>query len=155
MHRHTTCTGAAAVEVCCSALRPLECAITVCLCCLQDGVLQLSAGLLSALSAWVKRAAAGKEERSQAESKLAASLLATFGQHGPAPAPGIAAGPVSARCDPEPELRLVAARPLVSVSAHSSWWQHMPAAAGRSADADMRLMLPHSMGFVTACTCCV
>lgn len=78
---------------------------------MQDGVLQLSAGLLAGLSAWAGRTSAKPEER-----QLAALLLEDFGSCGPAPAmPGAGAGDVSVNCSSEPELMVVTDRTLVSI----------------------------------------
>ena len=99
----------------------LSCYAAMPFCCCrmpQDGVLQLSAGLLSGLSAWSVRAAA-----SPGEQQLAAQLLADFGKHGPAPSlPGVQAGCAAADAGVEAPLRVVADRTLVSCRPHSSTW---------------------------------
>lgn len=79
---------------------------------LQDGVLKLSDGLLSGLSAWSVRATASKEER-----QLAAQLVTDFGKHGPAQTgihSGLIAGEAAVSCGSELEVRVVADRTLVS-----------------------------------------
>jgi len=79
---------------------------------LQDGVLKLSDGLLSGLSAWSVRATASEEER-----QLAAQLVADFGKHGPAETgthSGLTAGEAAVSCGPELEVEVVADRTLVS-----------------------------------------
>jgi hypothetical protein len=95
-----------------------------CLSNLQGGVLQLSSGLLSGLSAWSTRSTASSEEL-----QLAAALLQDFGAAGPAPAAAAADGDAAAagsasRSDepgsigvgfePAVELRVVADRTQVS-----------------------------------------
>lgn len=84
----------------------------------QDGVLQLSTGMLAGLAAWSTRPSCSKDER-----QLAADLLADFSSHGPAPcssAQSTDAASVLVDCGGEPELRVVADRTLVS----SSGWEY-------------------------------
>lgn len=79
----------------------------------QDGVLQLSAGMLNSLSAWSARPTATADER-----QLATQLLEEFSRHGPAPPaagvqPATAATSVNADGDAEMALQVVADRTLV------------------------------------------